>query len=402
VVEAVVTGGEPLLRAPLALELMEQLTSHGVGVTLNTNGWFVDAAVADQLASLPGLAVNVSLDGATPDLHDAARGVPGSWRRAVRAIALLLERDVPVTVVHVVTPRNARWVPELLEQAWLLGVRGVRLTPVVMIGAASRERGWTVDRRALRRAADEANARFGECFRAVVQWGTADIVPMRGMRAPAALLVRPSGAVLIDSLNPFAFGHASDGLTACWERIVAHWQAPEIAAWARPIRNSRGLADASVVPYVDSEPLIGATAGPKPARRHARRPARADAPRLPRRSARSTEPTAMPGDLRAAREHVLEYGLARRYRHAPHKWSGDRRGERVVRLLESGRMCRLNASAGLVLDEIADRTLGAAVDALAARYAEVPRERLIVDAMRTTDWLASRGLLRRVAVPVSA
>jgi MoaA/NifB/PqqE/SkfB family radical SAM enzyme len=399
VVEAVVTGGEPLLRAPLALELTERLAGAGVGVTLNTNGWFVDAAIADRLAAIRGLTVHISLDGATPSLHDAARGVPGSWRRAVQALSLLLERGVPVVVVHVATPLNVQWVEPLLENLWLLGVRAVRLTPVVPVGAASRDEGWSVDRRELRRLASEAACRFGDSFQPVVQAGIADIVATRAHRAPAALLVRPSGAVLIDSLHPFAFGHVQDGLAACWDRIVSQWQAPELQAWAAPIRNPRGLAHASVVPYADIEPVVGSEQVSRLPRR--RKPTR-DAPRLPRRAARSTEPAAAPDDLVSAREHVLELGLARRYRAAAYRWSGESHGDRVVRLVDSGRMCKLNATAGLVLDQIADRTVGDAVEALASCHRDVPREQLIIDTLRTADWLAARGILRHEPAPTSA
>ena len=85
------TGGEPLLRRELALESVEELTEAGVMVTLTTNGWFLDGAGADRLAAT-GARVHVSLDGASPELHDASRGVPGGWRRAVEAIDLMLSR----------------------------------------------------------------------------------------------------------------------------------------------------------------------------------------------------------------------------------------------------------------------------------------------------------------------
>jgi len=396
VVEAVLTGGEPLLRTPLVLELLERLIGGGVGVTLNTNGWFLDEALADRLAQVRGLTVNVSLDGATAELHDAARGVPGSWRRAVRAIALLLERDVNVIVVHVVTPLNAPWVGELLEHLWLLGVRVIRLTPVLPIGAASRVRGWTVDRRALRRTVSEARLRFGETFQPIVQSGVPEIMAARESRAPAALLVRPSGAVLIDSLHPFAFGHVDDGLAACWQQIVAEWRAPEIEAWARSIPSSRRMADASVVPYADPEPMVGSMEAARLTGPDRIRAAPGTvAPRLPRRTGRSTEPSASAGDLEAAREQVLELSLARRYSVVPLRWTGDRDGERVLRLLDDGRMCRLNASAGLVLEQLGDRTVSEAVAALAARHPDIPGEQLTLDTLRTARWLAARGVLRR-------
>ena len=76
-------------------------------ITLNTNGWFVDETVAERLAA-SGARVHVSIDGVSAELHDASRGVTGSWRRAVNAIDLLLSRGARVQVVHVVTPQNRR------------------------------------------------------------------------------------------------------------------------------------------------------------------------------------------------------------------------------------------------------------------------------------------------------
>ncbi len=401
VVEAVLTGGEPLLRAPLMLELATRLAGEGVGVTLNTNGWFIDATLADRLAEIPGLSVNVSLDGATGELHDAARGVPGSWRRAVGALALLAERDVVVRAAHVVTPLNARWVEMLLENLWLLGVRVVRLTPVVPIGAASRRRGWGVDRSALRRAVADARSRFGEDFVVAVQSGVPLLLPNGDAGAPASLLVRPSGRVIVDAIHPFAFGHVDDGLAACWERIVAGWRAPEIEAWARGISSVGGLANASVVPYVEPEPLLGSAGGvwARGLRRGREAP---PPPRLPRRMADSTTPAPAPGDIDAARKHVMSLGLARRYRAAPMRCSGSPDGERVVRLTESGRMCRLNAGAWTVLEMLQYRTVGDAAAAISARHPDAEREHVLVDTLRTARWLAARGVVRSAPLPVTA
>jgi MoaA/NifB/PqqE/SkfB family radical SAM enzyme len=391
IVEAVITGRDQLLRAPLTLELVERLCAEGVGVTLNTNGWFVSAAIADRLARLPGLTVDVSVDGATAELHDAARGVPGSWRRAIEAIALLLDRGVKVVVVHVVTPLNERWVGELLEQLWLLGVGLVRVTPVVTVGAASRERGWKTDRRALERAVAESRRRFGDDFRPTLHGEFVALLPRR-TAAPASMLVRPSGAVLIDSLHPFSFGRVGEGLAACWERIVAGWRSPEIDVWARGITRLDQLGSAPTVPYADLErALAGEAVAPVATRGHE--------PSLPRRDRRSNEPGVAPGDLAAARARVLERGLGRRYVGAPIRWSGDRDGERVVRSIDDGRTWRLNATAGLVLEQVSGRTAGDAAGALAALHPEVPRERIVADTIRTVHWLTTRRLVR--AAPAS-
>jgi hypothetical protein len=94
---------------------------------------------------------------------------------------------------------------------------------------------------------------------------------------------------------------------------------------------------------------------------------------------------------------VLELFLGRRYQAAPLRWSGDGQGERVVRLTKTGRMCRLNANAGLVLEWLEDQTVGEAAAALAQRHPEVELERVMLDTVRTVRWLAARGIVRPVA-----
>jgi len=372
------------LRAPLVLELVEELDVAGVAVSLNTNGWFVDAPMADRLARLDGLTVHISLDGPTPELHDAARGVPGSWRRAVRAVDLLLSRGVVVTINHVVTPLNAGAVEDFVDVAWRLGVGLVRITPVVPIGAASRTEEWGVDRRHLATAVRAARTATGDDFDLRLQSGVADQVAYQDELAPGAFLVRPNGAVRIDSITPFAFGRAQDGLAGCWRHITEEWRGREVMRWAKSIGSARKLASAPVVAYADDEPPVDSPPPPRTRRL---------APRLPKRAARSTESAADAGDVDAARDHVTALALGRRYRATRVRWAGNRDGERIVRVVASGRVCRLSGNAGLVLDHLDRATAGAAADALAAANPAVERRRIDRDVLSLVRWLVDRGVV---------
>jgi MoaA/NifB/PqqE/SkfB family radical SAM enzyme len=255
VIEAVVTGGEPLLRRDLTLEVVERLTAAGVMTTLNTNGWFVDEAVAERLAS-SGARVHVSIDGVSAELHDASRGVRGSWRRAVDAIDMLLSRGVRVQVVHVVTPRNEATFGELLEQMRILGPSSLRVTPVGKIGAASRGGEWAVDVSALRRTID----RFDLAQRPRVLLNDTVAGSLVAMdRAPEAFLVRPNGAFLADSQHPFSFGHAArQPLAECWGGLRESWRSERVEGWRRGARNPDQAAARDLVAYRDEEePVAG-------------------------------------------------------------------------------------------------------------------------------------------------
>lgn len=374
------TGGEPLMRADLVLELLERISARGAGLTLNTNGWFLDDEIADRLAEIPGLTVDVSIDGPTPELHDAGRGVPGSWRRAVLAVDRLLNRGVRHQVVSVVTPQSLPVLDEHIERMRLLGVRSLRLTPVAEIGAAARLKGQHVSRSKLLAAVERHRRCHGEQMRLIVQYGNVGLVAIRDRAAPAALLVRPNGAVLSDSLQPFAYGNAArDGLAACWGRIREGWNDERIDAWARSISGSGKVRDAAVVPYLSDEfDLTAADEVPAPVKH-------LDDP-LPRRAA-PREAGLEPGEL------VRSLALARRYSVEEVRIGGGER-ETYVRRISDGRVIRINQTALALLEALDGRTLAGAVEALADLYPGVDRRRLEEDAIECARALLARGFVR--------
>ena len=77
-------GGEPTVR-PDFWELVDYATAHHVGVKFSTNGVKITREVADRLAASDYVDVQISLDGATPEVNDAVRG-RGSYATAVRAM----------------------------------------------------------------------------------------------------------------------------------------------------------------------------------------------------------------------------------------------------------------------------------------------------------------------------
>jgi MoaA/NifB/PqqE/SkfB family radical SAM enzyme len=386
VIEAVVTGGEPFLRRELTLDTVGRLTAAGVGVTLNTNGWFVDDAVADRLAAMRGLHAHVSVDGATPAAHDASRGMPGSWRRAIAALDRLLERGVPVVVVHVLTPDNEDELDDFLEQMWVLGVPLVRVTPVLPLGNAARTGGaeWGVDRDRMRRTVDSFAERRGGAMRVIAQAGTGQQIAVREDLPPGSMLVRPDGRVRLDSVHPFAFGHAlEDGLEHCWQRIREEWDAPRIAEWADSIGSTTGFSDADVVPYLDDEVEIDAPAPTREERRTVM-----ELPVAPR------VPVAADGEeqLEDCQAKVRGMALARPYRVGPVRMAGGS-VERFVRRTDTGRVTRLNATAAAVMDALDGGAPADAVAALSLAHPAVKPSTIEDDVLAVIRTLVGQGVV---------
>lgn len=98
------SGGEPLLRPDLC-ELAGGARARGHFVTLFTNGTLIRDGMASRLAAACD-CIQLSLDGATPAVHDAIRG-PGSFAATVRAIELLAGLGVRLRIALTVMPENA-------------------------------------------------------------------------------------------------------------------------------------------------------------------------------------------------------------------------------------------------------------------------------------------------------
>jgi mycofactocin radical SAM maturase len=123
-------GGEPTIR-PDFWHLLDYAVDHQVGVKFSTNGVRITPGRARSLASTDYVDVQVSLDGATPEVNDQVRG-PGSYATAVRALRNLADarfQDAKISVV--VTRHNVEQLDELKQLATTYGatLRLTRLRP---------------------------------------------------------------------------------------------------------------------------------------------------------------------------------------------------------------------------------------------------------------------------------
>lgn len=94
----VLTGGDPMRRPDLA-ELVRYAADAGLTVALTPSG--TAAATRARLAELKGAGLSrvaVSLDGPTPEAHDAFRRVRGSYAWTMRIIESTLDLGLPLQI----------------------------------------------------------------------------------------------------------------------------------------------------------------------------------------------------------------------------------------------------------------------------------------------------------------
>jgi radical SAM protein len=112
----VLTGGDPL-RRPDLVELVGEATRRGLTVSLTPSA--TGAATEARLRALrdAGLArLAVSLDGATPEVHDAFRGVRGSHRHTLRILERARALGIPLQINTTVSRRTVAELPPLVRE----------------------------------------------------------------------------------------------------------------------------------------------------------------------------------------------------------------------------------------------------------------------------------------------
>ena len=130
------TGGEPLA-SPMLLPLMDLLREHRVGVQIISNGGLVTEEIAARLAEYSLRYIQVTLNGASRELHEAHVG-PGHFDKTLRGVELLRRHGVPVVGCIVLTQKTCAHTGALQELWRSLGVTNVALSRFSPAGYAAR------------------------------------------------------------------------------------------------------------------------------------------------------------------------------------------------------------------------------------------------------------------------
>jgi SynChlorMet cassette radical SAM/SPASM protein ScmF len=127
------TGGEPFLRTDI-LNFIALFKEEGLNVDIETNGTLIDGSTARSLQQLGVRGVSVSLDSSNSAGHDRFRGVRGAFASARKGIRHLVEERVPTQIIMSLCRENARQVEPLAGLSADLGVRLLKINPVLPVG----------------------------------------------------------------------------------------------------------------------------------------------------------------------------------------------------------------------------------------------------------------------------
>lgn len=153
------TGGEPLLYSEFS-NLLACLAESSLNITIETNGTLFDPQVVASCRSAGVSQISVSLDGASPKIHDAIRGQTGSFERTIRGLSLLQDSGLNVQVIMTLQRRNRHEIPGMIRLCESLGAGSLKINHLLPCG-----RGDGMFRRRENLDPDELSRLYGQVER---------------------------------------------------------------------------------------------------------------------------------------------------------------------------------------------------------------------------------------------
>ena len=228
-------GGEPL-GVSHAWDLFEILAAGGVSLKLETDGSYIDAARAAQLADLRTQCIQISVDGPDAATHERVRP-GGSFKAAIGAIERLVAKGLRPQLVFVPTRLNVDTIADTYELAAKLGCESFVTGPLMRLGRAALDwerigptgMQWKA---ALEALEARAQALGTPLPLSIYPWDILTEIRTRLASPQAMLLVVPNGKVKLLNALPFAPADLRrDSLEAAWDAYRAAWRSDAVRSF---------------------------------------------------------------------------------------------------------------------------------------------------------------------------
>ncbi len=121
VFDLALSGGEMFMRNDIA-EILEFLRLHRFTTTLYTNGTLLNYSLIDKIALIKPSSVEISVYGATADVHESITRVTGSFQKTINSINQLVNAGVQVTFKGFLLKNNFHQRLHMIELANQIGV----------------------------------------------------------------------------------------------------------------------------------------------------------------------------------------------------------------------------------------------------------------------------------------
>lgn len=131
-------GGETLIKEKALFESAKIFSDSIPKAYINfvTNGMLIDKYIIDKIKSSGIHMVQISIDGYDEETHNYIRCNKEAYRKAIKAIKLLVKNNINVSVATLPTKKTVYNIKEHIKNLENLGVKDFRMQPLMLLGRA--------------------------------------------------------------------------------------------------------------------------------------------------------------------------------------------------------------------------------------------------------------------------
>ena len=192
---------------------MDILHDDGTSFLVISNGLLMTQDKAKHFKKYRYKWFQISIDGATSERHDNFRQHAGSWDAATKAVFMLSNLGIPVTVAHTVTPQNLDELDEMCDLAYSLGASSIICGSVMPSGRSFLNPEIMMNHEQKNIFADkiEKNVQRFSGKMLVQRSASTKVQLLRGLNTPnQGAIIRPNGDIRLDCVAPFTIGNVID------------------------------------------------------------------------------------------------------------------------------------------------------------------------------------------------
>lgn len=125
-----INGGEPLMRKDFTIFLIKELKKYFRKITLNSNGLLINEEILDELKQAGLDTIKISFYSLNAKTHNDLRGHESAYDHAKKAIELINKKQIALEIGLLITSKNIKEVPSLVQYLQKLPNTSIILQPL--------------------------------------------------------------------------------------------------------------------------------------------------------------------------------------------------------------------------------------------------------------------------------
>ena len=239
-----ITGGEPLLRKKLFIEILDILSKDpNISINISTNGFYVDQQIINKVNSIQNpVLFQISLDGCTEEVHNQIRHNKKAFDKAINSSLLISQSRARLQICHTINLLNYNQIENIIKLSIMLNA------DILLIGAALPLGRGAVDndniiidndfRKEIFNQLKILKEKYSEYIQILIAtMSDEEMLYNFDNERQNWFTIDPLGNVMIDERLPFYVGNAlDDNLEDLWNKIIEKQDSKLIKSFVTNLR----------------------------------------------------------------------------------------------------------------------------------------------------------------------